>query len=95
MNEMDPLQSKGSPMTVTPALLDEFSSLSDPADLLKALHNRFGGRMAIATAGQLTESAIVGLCVEAGFKPRVFTIDTGRLFRKRRTIFPNWKRNMG
>lgn len=92
---MDPLQSKGSPMTVTPALLDEFSSLSDPADLLKALHNRFGGRMAIATAGQLTESAIVGLCVEAGFKPRVFTIDTGRLFPETADHFSQLEKKYG
>jgi phosphoadenosine phosphosulfate reductase len=67
-------------MHVTSALINELSSLTDPASLLKILQERFGSRMAIATAGQVTESAIVALCVEAGFKPRVYTVDTGRLF---------------
>ncbi len=74
-------------MTVTPALVKELGSVTDPAVLLRTLFDRFGDRMAIATAGQLTESAIVALCVAAGFKPRVFTIDTGRLFPETLDLF--------
>lgn len=82
-------------MTVTSALIDEMVSLSDPAALLKTLFERFGHRFAVATAGQLTESAIVGLCVEAGFKPRVFTIDTGRLFPETLAHFAEMEKKYG
>lgn len=82
-------------MTVTPALVNELVSVTDPAVLLKTLFDRFGDRMAIATAGQLTESAIVALCVKAGFKPRVFTIDTGRLFPETLDLFLQTEKKYG
>ena len=74
-------------MNLTPALLKELDSIADPTLLLKTLFDKFGDRMAIATAGQLTESVIVALCVEGGFKPRVYTIDTGRLFPETLNLF--------
>lgn len=82
-------------MNVSPALIDELTSLTDPAVLLKTLYDRFGTRFAVGTAGQLTESAIVGLCVEAGFKPRVFTIDTGRLFPETLAHFSEMEKKYG
>lgn len=82
-------------MNFTPALLKELESIADPTLLLKALYDRFGDRMAIATAGQLTESVMVALCVEGGFKPRVFTIDTGRLFPETLNLFDQTEKKYG
>lgn len=82
-------------MIVTPALVDELGSLKDVGALLKTTHGRFGDRMAIGTAGQLTESVIVSLCLEAGFKPRVFTIDTGRLFPETLDHFAQMEKKYG
>lgn len=65
---------------ITPALVAEFDQIQDPGALLAALHKRFGARMAVATSGQLTDTAIVALAVKAGAKPRVYTADTLRLF---------------
>jgi phosphoadenosine phosphosulfate reductase len=65
---------------VTPALIAELDKIQDPGALLAELHKRFGDRMAVATSGQLTDTAIVALAVGAGAKPRVYTADTLRLF---------------
>ena len=52
------------------------------------LHKRFGARMAIATSGQPTDTAIVALAVKAGVKkPRVYTTYTYRLFPETYTYF--------
>lgn len=51
--------------------------------------------MAIGTGGQLTGAVIVALCVEAGFKPRVFTNDTGRLFPETLTLFERVEKKYG
>lgn len=72
---------------VTPALLAELDGFQDPRALLSELHGRFGGRMAIGTSGQRTGSVLIGLCREAGFTPRVFTNDTGRLFPETLAFF--------
>lgn len=82
-------------MTVSPALVKELRSIAEPTVLLKTLFDRFGDRMAIATAGQLTESVIMALCVEAGFKPRVFTVDTGRLFPETLELFAQTEKKYG
>ncbi|MBK8575739.1 MAG: phosphoadenylyl-sulfate reductase [Elusimicrobia bacterium] len=82
-------------MNVTPEVIEELGSLTDPAVLLKTLQERFGGRLAIGTAGQLTESVLVALCVEAGFKPRVFTVDTERLFPETLDHFAQLEKNYG
>jgi phosphoadenosine phosphosulfate reductase len=87
---------KGDPLTnVTPELLNELRPLTDPGELLKTLHDRFGDRMAIGTGGQLTGAVIVALCSEAGFKPRVFTNDTGRLFQETLTLFERVEKKYG
>ena len=82
-------------MSVTPALVGELSALTDPVVLLKTLQDRFGARMAIASAGQLTEAVLVALCANAGFKPRVFTIDTGRLFPETLVHFAELEKKYG
>ena len=65
---------------VNPALIAELEKISEPGALLAELDRRFGRRMAIATSGQLTDTAIVALAASAGAKPRVYTADTLRLF---------------
>ncbi|MBL0350386.1 MAG: phosphoadenylyl-sulfate reductase [Elusimicrobia bacterium] len=72
---------------IAPALLEELKALTDPVALLKELHRRFGARLAVGTSGQLSGSAIVALCVDAGFTPRVFTNDTLRLFPETHDLF--------
>jgi phosphoadenosine phosphosulfate reductase len=63
------------------SLVKELEKIAEPAALLAELHRRFGDRMAIATSGQPTDTAIVALAVKAGVqKPRVYTTDTHRLF---------------
>ncbi len=62
-------------------LVTELSKISDPGALLSELHRRFGARMAIATSGQPTDTALVALAIKSGAKsPRVYTTDTYRLF---------------
>ncbi len=61
--------------------LQEFSTFLEPGALLAALHQRYGTRLAIATSGQPTDTAIISLAKKAGVKnPRVYTTDTLRLF---------------
>src|ERR1039458_2650614 len=63
------------------SLLSELDKIADPSSLLGELGKRFGRRMAIATSGQPTDTAIIALAVKAGVKsPRVYTTDTYRLF---------------
>jgi phosphoadenylyl-sulfate reductase (thioredoxin) len=62
-------------------LMAELDAQREPGPLLAELHKRFGDRMAIATSGQPTDTAIIALAVQTGVKhPRVYTTDTLRLF---------------
>jgi phosphoadenosine phosphosulfate reductase len=65
---------------ITPALVAELEKIKEPGLLLAELHKRFGSRMAIATSGQNTDTALIALSVQAGAKPRAYTADTLRLF---------------
>jgi len=68
-------------VTINPSLIGELEKISEPGALLAQLHQRFGDRMAIATSGQPTDTAIIALEMKAGIKsPRVYTTDTHRLF---------------
>lgn len=51
------------------------------------LVNRFGERAAIGTSGQLTGVTMIDMAAKAGAKPRVFTIDTLRLFPETYELF--------
>ncbi len=68
-------------------LVQEFESIADAQELIGEIFRRFGNRAAIGTSGQLTGSAMIDLAVKAGVKPRVFTIDTLRLFPETYELF--------
>ena len=82
-------------MNFSPADLAAWNALTDPRALLKALRDRFGDRLAIGTSGQVSGGALIALCEEAGFRPRVFTNDTGRLFPETLDLFEKWERRFG
>src|SRR4051812_36512357 len=68
-------------MPIGKAELEEISVIADPEALLSTLQKRFGDRLAIATSGQPTDTAIIALAVKGGGpKPRIYTTDTLRLF---------------
>lgn len=68
-------------------LISELEKISDPKELIGEIFNRFGNRAAIGTSGQLTGSVMIDLAIQAKTKPRVFTIDTLRLFPETYTLF--------
>lgn len=69
------------------SLIQDLGKIAEPGALLAELHRRFGGRLAIGTSGQLTGTALIDMAVRAGFKPRVFTNDTHRLFPETYALF--------
>lgn len=73
--------------TIDEKLAAEFEKLTDPKELIGTIFRRFGNRAAIGTSGQLTGSVMIDLAVKAGVKPRVFTIDTLRLFPETYELF--------
>jgi len=74
-------------MQITPSLITELEKFSDPKDLMKEIFTRFGNRAAIGTSGQLTGSVMIDLACSSGIKPRIFTIDTLRLFKETYELF--------
>lgn len=73
--------------TINTYLIDELDSIKSPKDLLKEIFIRFGNRAAIGTSGQLTGTVMIDLAVKAGVQPRIFTIDTLRLFKETYELF--------
>lgn len=73
--------------TIDSKLVDEFQNWEDPQSLIKELVTRFGDRCAIGTSGQLSGSVMIDMAFKAGVRPRVFTIDTLRLFPETYTLF--------
>lgn len=65
-------------MIVTSALIDELGSVTDrlSENVAGSVWRPPGHRL--GRTGH--RAAIVALCVEAGFTPLVYTVDTGRLF---------------
>ena len=63
---------------INEALITELEKIAEPGPLMAELERRFPGRVAIGTSGQLTGCALIDMAVQAGVKPRVFTVDTGR-----------------
>jgi phosphoadenylyl-sulfate reductase (thioredoxin) len=83
-------------MSVHLSLIKELDSIQEPGPLLADLHQRFGDRMAIATSGQPTDTAIIALAVKAGVaKPRVYTTDTHRLFPETYAYFQTLEKFFG
>lgn len=76
-------------------LVGELDRLQDSQELIAEIFRRFGRRAAIGTSGQLTGSVIIDLAVQAGLRPRIFTIDTGRLFPESYAFFDEVERRYG
>jgi phosphoadenosine phosphosulfate reductase len=72
---------------INDALIADLQKITEPGPLLAELDRRFPKRMAIGTSGQLTGCALIDLAVQAKVKPRVFTIDTLRLFPETYQLF--------
>ncbi|MCB1214477.1 MAG: phosphoadenylyl-sulfate reductase [Deltaproteobacteria bacterium] len=68
-------------------LIKELQDVVEPGDLIAEIVRRFGNRAAIGTSGQLTGVAMIDMAFRAGVKPRVFTIDTLRLFPETYELF--------
>jgi phosphoadenosine phosphosulfate reductase len=68
-------------------LITSLDQIKDSQELLRTLFQQFGSRAAIGTSGQLTGSVMIDLACKAGVKPRVFTIDTLRLFPETYQLF--------
>ncbi|MBF0491193.1 MAG: phosphoadenylyl-sulfate reductase [Deltaproteobacteria bacterium] len=82
-------------MDITPQLLTTLEKISDPKDLLKEIFSRFGNRAAIGTSGQLTGSVLIDMACQTGLKPRIFTLDTLRLFPETYELFSEVEKKYG
>lgn len=85
----------GGKAVITPQLLTELEKIQDPKDLLHEIFTRFGNRAAIGTSGQLTGSVMIDLACQSGVKPRIFTIDTLRLFPETYELFDAVEKKYG
>ncbi|EKD42792.1 MAG: hypothetical protein ACD_73C00019G0003 [uncultured bacterium] len=68
-------------------LITQLETFTDPGLLLKELFTQFGTRAAIGTSGQLTGCVMIDMAFKAGVTPRIFTIDTLKLFPETYTLF--------
>jgi phosphoadenosine phosphosulfate reductase len=68
-------------------LIPELDRIQDAQALIREIFKRFGDRAAIGTSGQLTGVVMIDMAIRAGVKPRVFTIDTLRLFPETYELF--------
>lgn len=76
-----------SSISIKPEIIQDLEKIPDAKDLIGEIFKRFGDRAAIGTSGQLTGIAMIDLAFQAGVKPRVFTIDTLRLFPETYELF--------
>jgi phosphoadenosine phosphosulfate reductase len=74
-------------MKIDETLIRELEPIEDPQKLIREIFTRFGGRAAIGTSGQLTGVVMIDMAVRSGVKPRIFTIDTLRLFKETYELF--------
>lgn len=72
---------------VNPSLVTDLAEITDPQKLLAEIFKLFGRRAAIGTSGQLTGVVLIDMAVSQGMKPRVFTVDTLRLFKETYELF--------
>lgn len=80
---------------VNQELVEELQAIAKPGDLIAEIFRRFGDRAAIGTSGQMTGVAMIDMAIEAGVKPRVFTIDTLRLFPETHQLFDEVEKKYG
>jgi phosphoadenosine phosphosulfate reductase len=77
-------------------LIQELDAIKEPAALLGELHRRFGRKMGISTSGQPTDTAIIALAIKGGARsPRVYTLDTHRLFLETYEYFEALEKHFG
>ncbi len=82
-------------MNIDDKLIAELEKIADPGALIAGLAKRFGDRAAIGTSGQLSGVALIDMAVKAGARPRVFTVDTGRLFPETYALFDEVEKRYG
>jgi len=69
-------------------LVDKLEQIPDPGELMAELFRIFGKRAAIGTSGQWTGVALIDMVIRAGISnPRVYTVDTLRLFPETYDLF--------
>ena len=76
-------------------LVADLEKIEDAGQLIREIVTRFGNRAAIGTSGQLTGVVMIDLAVHSGVKPRVFTIDTLRLFPETYQLFDEIEKKYG
>ncbi|MBI3541174.1 MAG: phosphoadenylyl-sulfate reductase [Deltaproteobacteria bacterium] len=75
-------------MLIDSTLIADLEKFKTPEDLIREVFTRFGKRAAIGTSGQLTGTVMIDMAVRSGIKnPRIFTIDTLRLFPETYELF--------
>jgi phosphoadenosine phosphosulfate reductase len=82
-------------IAINEALIAELEKIEEPGALIAALVKRFGARAAIGTSGQLSGVALIDMAARAGVKPRVFTVDTRRLFPETYELFGELEKRYG
>ena len=75
-------------------LVDKLEEIPDPGKLMAELFRMFGKRAAIGTSGQWTGVALIDMVIQAGIlNPRVYTVDTLRLFPETYDLFRELEKN--
>lgn len=76
-------------------LVEQLKTIPEAGELIAEIFRSFGDRAAIGTSGQLTGVAMIDMAIRAGVKPRVFTIDTLRLFPETYQLFEQIEKKYG
>src|SRR4029434_4283391 len=76
-------------------LIADLEKIQDSQELTGEIFRRFGDRAAIGTSGQLTGAVMIDQAVRTGVKPRIFTIDTLRLFPETYQFFDEVEKKYG
>lgn len=79
-------------MEINPKIVEELDRITDSQELIHEIFTQFGNRAAIGTSGQLTGVVMIDQAVQSGVKPRIFTIDTLRLFKETYELFEEIER---
>jgi len=84
-----------STLEINQTLVEDLDRIKDSKDLIREIFTRFGDRAAIGTSGQLTGAVMIDQAFRAGTKPRIFTIDTLRLFPETYQFFDEVEKKYG
>jgi len=80
---------------IVPSVVDRYSEIQEAQDLIREIFLEFGDRAAIGTSGQLSGMVILDLAIQAGITPRMFTVDTHRLFPESYKFFDKVEQHYG